>query len=41
VLLLEIKEEIMHLAEEVRMQQGYNIMGLIKRELPGYDLLDF
>lgn len=39
--LIEIKEEIMYLAEEVKQQDGINILTLLKRELAEIDELDF
>lgn len=39
--LLELKQGVMELAEDIRNQQGHNILGLIKKELPDYDLKDF
>lgn len=40
-LLLQIKEDVMNLAEEVKNQKGYNILSIIKREIPDYNLKDF
>jgi hypothetical protein len=39
--LLEIKQEVMNLAEDVRSQNGQNILTIIKAELPEFDLKDF
>ena len=39
--LLEIKQEVMNLAEDVRSQNGQNILTIIKAELPECDLKDF
>lgn len=39
--LLQIKEDVIALAEEVRVQKGHNILDIIKRELPEYNLKDF
>lgn len=32
--LLEIKQEVMNLAEDVRSQNGQNVLTVIKNELP-------
>lgn len=39
--LLQIKEEVIALAEEIRVQKGHNILDIIRRELPEYNLTDF
>lgn len=39
--LIEIKQDIMNLAEEVKQQSGQNILALIKREVPESDDTDF
>lgn len=39
--LIEIKQDIMNLAEEVKQQEGQNILTIIKRELPESDDTDF
>lgn len=39
--LLEIKQQVMDLAEDVKSQNGENILSIIKKELPNCDLKDF
>ena len=39
--LLQIKQEVMDLAEDVKSQNGQNILTIIKAELPDCDLKDF
>lgn len=39
--LIEIKQDIMNLAEEVKQQSGQNILSLIKREVPESEDTDF
>lgn len=39
--LIEIKQDIMNLAEEVKQQSGQNILALIKREVPDSTDTDF
>ena len=39
--LIEIKQDIMNLAEEVKQQEGQNILAIIKRELPHSNDTDF
>lgn len=39
--LIEIKQDIMNLAEEVKQQSGQNILTIIKREVPESDDTDF
>ena len=39
--LLELKEDVMRLAEEIKNQQGHHILGTLKKEIPDYDMKDF
>ena len=39
--LIEIKQDIMNLAEEVKQQSGQNILTIIKREVPDSEDTDF
>lgn len=39
--LLELKESVMALAEEIKNQEGHNILQIIKGELPDYNFKDF